>query len=64
MARPRRVFEELKDVSAGDVVPYEEYRGYMLITEDSGRVVIAERGLYCNEFNNIKHAKEYIDGSN
>lgn len=39
-----------------------EYKGFTIISEQDGRVVVAERGLYVAEFADIDKAKEYIDG--
>lgn len=58
--RSKPVVEELS-AKPGEAVPFQEYKGYMVINDSPGRIVIAERGLYVTEFSSANQAKEYID---
>jgi hypothetical protein len=47
--------------SPGTAVPFQEYRGYMIVEDSGSRVVVAERGLYVTEFDTIEKAKRFLD---
>lgn len=65
--RQKAITEELS-AKPGEVVQYQEYKGYMIIKDTETRIVLAERGLYVTEFItrynddvDLAVAKEYID---
>lgn len=62
MARPKKILtpEQIEELE-NKTVEYE-YKNYTIIEEDSTRVIVADRGLYVDEFETADQAKEYIDG--
>lgn len=63
-SRKTTVLEALEDVKPGDIVPFINYKKHMVVTEKSGRVVVAtDYGIYIAEFDHIDKAKEFIDNA-